>query len=122
MGKAGDPAGHVRLIRAAEKIVRTDLIIVTGTAHKVQPRLPCAVFVMAQKGLTYVQLRRRLTLAYVPFAAQGRECLRKGPVHTVFASFDYFWYYIFAVNSSQEPETQYYAINMLSHLENKRKK
>ena len=75
----------VEILKAnPRKIVYTegaDAVIVAGPAHEGQPRLPGAVFIVAQQGLADAQVLGRLTLADIPFPPEGRQGFWKGSVH-----------------------------------------
>ena len=69
--------GQGRLIRPPEEIVRAHAVIIARAADELEPRLARAVFIVAQKCLTDVQIRRHGALREPLGRAKRLQPIRK---------------------------------------------
>ena len=81
---AGNAA--VAVERAAEQIVRRDVIVVARLLHKGEARLADAVFIVAQKRLRDAEVGSRLALGDLFLLPQQGQGARKISVHARFSS------------------------------------
>ena len=77
--------GPVPAEGAAQHVVRRHVVVVAGLGHKGQTRLPNAVLIVAEQGLTDAQVRRRLPLAYALLLPQQGQDPRKIRLHVLSA-------------------------------------